>query len=385
MDYMGLEALINKFDGITRPFRRAPYPFASENTIESEDQIQKNPEYGIDPFGGQIPDATIVIIADTHYHPLSEEHTIFDSTARMPIARIAQAARTIKSKVTGQGPTDWRRDERPHLFNNALYQWPNTIGNYLDQENVLTKTEHGLVIHLGDIGQNGLNQLGMTQALLETQTALNGIRDRLTEHGVMNTIPIQALGDHDADYRPWDSKNNTQQIEWINRVLGLGTHPACYFQKVADNKGVLILDTNLLEAEWVRAVAASKQSSLYPIIQNNIKQQNDIIQHARNLCLDEIIIAGHKPDATIKIAQTFENTAVTAITAHRHFQSTKPDGSLINGLRTITTREGNPIRVERVGAATRGYAGFEWQGRAGAKLITMQQDKPLTVYDVYQE
>lgn len=407
-------------------FRISPTGFEVTPERHVRSGTRKNPETN-NPIGHPVPELSLFVFGDTHYH--IPGRTTFDRIGILPSTRLANVVR----RHTGQRVHDWHKEVRPTLYNNALLAWPHAIKQSLKSPGV-TPTRHIMVVHSGDIGDDALNQEELTTAIETTHNVARDIERQFALAWGNPTVTqfIQAVADHDADYRPWAMSQRTRQIQFLYDVLGLQEHPACYLQEIkAENedrakKGVLVVDTNLLEDAWIKEVkksaayafaeiqrrnnipitplesmitdsnfpdrlraactqqdliALSRDVLLYPLILQHIKEQNNIIQQAQ--ALEEVVIVIHKPDVGLRIAEECEGKA-TIIAGHWHFKYNSEKNHLVPFLKK-KTKNMQQVRLLIVAPPSRGMMGIEVPGDPCAYLITIRsQDPYLNKKDIYE-
>lgn len=191
--------------------------------------------------------------------------------------------------------------------------------------------------------------------------------------------------------RAWVKGGKTRQIQWFYDRKGIDAMPACYLQEVGSGEkpgsGVLMLDTNLLDDEWIEKVKLSAYESLrkpsfsyssfddaldhqelkqyirsfgrdatiYDEVRAKARLQQDLIERAAQL--KNVVIIGHIPRHVKSIAEMMTGR-VTIIAGHRHksYDSEK-------------IRKGANPRVLITGAPTFGAGGIEMQVKPKAYLV----------------
>ncbi len=425
---MSLESKARAYVGKFR-ISQAGFEAPTNQTVESN--IRQNPERRYNPLGGSVPELSVVVLSDTHLH--IEGRETFDRTAMLPTTR----AMNIIRRHTGQRPADWHREVRPALYNNALMEWPNAIGEFLDARDI-PQTNHVLLVHGGDMGDDALNQAELGVAITRTQDVIDQIGQRFTSAwGADTTIqPIYAVGNHDADYIAWPMAERTRQIQWFYEKLGLTEHPACFLQEVQDStrkekgKALLVIDTNLLDDAWakgvreasaqaleklktkidvpnnaIEAIATNPQfldkiksldadqeqlvllrdALLFSLIQRHMAEQDEMIKTAQGF--RDLVIVGHKPKETLAVAKECEGNA-TVIAGDVHFAYDSERANRLIKLPKKKTKSGSPIRVLLIGGATRGGMGIEIPGKATAFMLTMKAEDegiaPNHIFEISQ-
>ena len=324
-------------------FRTSPHPFEVQGVEDIS--FTKNPEKNINPLGGPVPELRLFVVSDTHWHV--SQRVSYDRTASLPTTHLASLVRRVG---LGQN-VDWHKNTRPFLYNHSLNSWPSAVRDFLNSS-YLDKLNYVLCVHAGDVGDDSLNQSELGEALFHTDMAMAAIAN---EFG--STTPdaqvqsIQLLGDHDADMRAWVKGGKTRQIQWFYDRKGIDALPACYLQEIGIGEepiaGVLMLDTNLLNDEWVEKVKQSayesikepsfsysffdealnneelkqfiysfgRDASIYDEVRDKARLQKELIQRAGQL--KDLVLVGHIPRYLKPVAETMSGK-VTIIAGHRH-------------------------------------------------------------------
>lgn len=419
--------LESRVHALTDKFRISKTGFEVPIDQEIESGIRPNPESNINSLGSPVSDITLFVFGDTHYH--IPEKTTFDRTAILPTTKLFNIIR----RHTGQRVQDWHKEVRPKLYNESLFAWPQAVESFFATGSI-QPTESAIIIHTGDIGDDALNKRGFATGIKVTQGVISDIEKQFLTAGQATKVQfIQALGNHDVDFHAWTEAERTRQIQWVYKVLGIEQNPACFLQEIKEQnetvarKGILILDTNLLEDAWVREVkrvsmralseiqrqtilptfpleselkdpvfqkrllsvctsdkllALSSDVLLYPRILQHITTQNKLIQHARRF--EEVTIIGHKQKETLEVAKICEGKA-TIIASHRHVAYNSERNDTWFHLQKPKTQSKQPIRTLLVGAPTVGGLGIEIPTKPmGFMLRIDAQGRDLAHKDIYE-
>jgi len=362
--------------GVLRERYKQPVVFYPEGSCPGElsEEIRKNPLLeNYNPFGGPIPNVSLFVFGDTHFHP-DERHNP-DPIQHLPTTRALNAVRR-----TFGGYEDWHGQIPSILHNQALRGWEASVETIILNTPVL-RGENVVVVHAGDIAENAVARPALEEAILETQTQMALIGNHLKNTTESRVLNIQALGDHDAERRPWENGGKHHQIEWIYNALGINTTPACYLQEIGlegqkPDKAILILDTNLMEDYWIETVRQESEE-LFRTVQTAINVQEALIKKA--IDYEELVIIGHKPNRALETASILrdfsKDQSQTVIAGHRHiaYNSDKRGvprpGDIKASLRDI--------RFLVVGAPTIGAGGVVIKGKAVGYLLKIDSGQPI--------
>lgn len=421
---MTLESHVHAF---TDKFRISTTGFEVPVSKEIESSIRPNPESNMNPLGSPVSSLTLFVFGDTHYH--ISGRTTFDRTAILPTTKLVNMVR----RYTGQRVQNWHNEIRPHLYNESLLTWPQAVETFL-AKSLIQPTEAAMIVHTGDIGDDALNKKELATGIKVTQNVISDIEKKfLTKKHSIRLQCIQALGNHDVDFHAWTEAEKTRQIQWVYKVLGTQQNPASFLQEIKEpnekvaRKGILILDTNLLEDAWVQEVrrvsvraltelqrqtvistlplenelidkvfqerllslctsenlrTLSNDALLYPLVLQHISTQNKLIQHARQL--EELIIIGHKQKETLEVAKNCEGKA-TIIAGHRHIAYDSERNDKWFHLQKPKTQSKRLIHTLLVGAPTVGGLGIEVPTKPVSFVLRIDaQEEDLSLKDIYE-
>ncbi len=367
--------------GALRERYKQPVAFYPEGSClgEISEKIQKNPLENLNPFGSRVPDLSLFVLGDTHFHPDKRHNP--DPIQHLPTTRAFNAVRR-----TFGGYENWHEQLPPILHNQALRGWESSVKAIVLNTPTL-RGENIMVVHAGDIAENAVAKPALEEAILETQSQMTLIGNHLGNIMGSKTLNIQALGDHDAERRSWENGGKHHQIEWIYSALGINTTPACYLQEIGQegqkpDKAILMLDTNLMENYWIETVRQESEK-LFRTVQTAISVQEALIKKA--IDYDELVIIGHKPNPALETASILrdfsKNQIQTVIAGHRHiaYNSDKRGiprpGDIKASLRDI--------RFLVVGAPTIGAGGLVIKGKAVGYLLKINSGQPIApAYEV---